>query len=83
MADQPLDADLANSQVEKATEIFDKLKTKQIPTVAEVEQALKDNNPQARFHRQMKLLLHLITWDTAGFDQALLMRGANILATKG
>ncbi len=80
MADQPYDADLENSQNEKADQIFDKLKTKQITTVAEVEQALNDENPQARFHRQIKLLLDLITCDTASFVQVLL-RGANIFST--
>ncbi len=72
MADLPLNIDLAISEEKKAERIVEALKAKQITTLEELKQLLKDPNPQARFHRQLKLLWNLILWDTSGLDKTLL-----------
>ncbi len=79
MADQAyFGDDEANKERDKAEEIFEKLTSNEFKTKEEVEAALKDDNPQARFHRQRKLLWHLINSATAKIDQNLL-KGKSIL----
>ncbi len=73
MADQALfGVDEAIKEEIKAEEILEKLTSNEFKTKEEVDNALKDDNPQARFFRQRELLWYLINWDRAKIDQNLL-----------